>query len=353
MTTAGDATEEQAAGPESEDRSASSGSATTMRAAFSDAYGPETDLRVTEIPRPEIAADEVLVRIRAAALHVGDLFVLRGSPVVVRMDTGLFRPKHGVPGFDLAGVVEAVGAEVGRFRPGDAVFGSGRGSAAEYASAKADHLAPKPEGLSFEEAAALTTSGLAALHGLRDAGGLQAGQSVLINGASGGVGTYAVQIAKALGAEVTGVSSAGKHDLLRSLGADHVIDYRQEDFTQGAIRYDLILDNVENHPLAEVRRALAPAGTLILNSGTSSTGLTLLWRMVQPLLLSPFTKQHLKRFLSTPKREDLEVLATMVEEGTLRPIVGQTFALDEIQEAFALIAGGHSKGKVVLRISAA
>lgn len=348
MTTAGDATEEEAAAP-----AASSGSATTMRAAFSDAYGPFEDLRVTEIPRPEIAADEVLVRVRAAGLHVGDLFVLRGSPVLVRMDTGLFRPKYGVPGFDLAGVVEAVGAEVGRVRPGDEVFGSGQGSAAEYARAKAEHLAPKPEGLSFEEAAALTTSGLAALHGLRDAGGLQAGQKVLINGASGGVGTYALQIAKALGAEVTGVSSAGNHDLLRSLGADHVIDYRQEDFTQGEARYDLILDNVENHPMAEVRRALAPEGTLILNSGTSSTGFTLLWRMVQPLLLSPFTKQHLKRFLSTPKREDLEVLATMVEEGKLRPVVGRTFDLEEIQEAFALIAGGHSKGKVVLRIGAA
>jgi NADPH:quinone reductase-like Zn-dependent oxidoreductase len=320
-----------------------------MRAIVHDAYGPPELLELREIDRPILDEGGVLVRVHAAALHVGDSFALRGTPLPMRMMTGLLRPKYGVPGFDLAGQVEAVGSGVKRFKPGDEVFGVCNGSCAEYASTKEDLLAPKPANLRLEQAAALPTSALAALHGLRNAGKIRAGQKVLINGAAGGVGTFAVQIAKSFGAEVTGVCSTANVDLVRSLGADHVIDYTREDFTRGG-PFDLIFDNVENRSLSECRRALTPNGTLVLNSGTGARGLEMLVRLLKPLVVSPFVRQNLRRFLSTPNHQDLLVLKDLVEAGKLRPVIDRTFPLSRTAEALRHIEDGHARGKVVVTV---
>jgi NADPH:quinone reductase-like Zn-dependent oxidoreductase len=327
-----------------------------MRAMFHDAYGAPDRLELREIDAPSIGDDGVLVHVRAAGLHVGDCFAMRGTPFAMRLATGLFRPKHGVPGFDLAGQVEAVGKNVTHVRPGDEVFGScpvfgvGAGTCAELAATKENLLAPKPVDLSFEQAAALPTSGLAALHGLRDAAKLRAGQKVLINGASGGVGTFAVQIAKSLGAEVTGVCSTANVELVRSLGADHVVDYTKEDFTLTESRYDVILDNVENRSLSDCRRALAPAGTLVLNSGTGAQGMAMLVRLVKPLVVSPFVRQKLRRYLSEPNAKDLLVLKELVESGKLRPVIDRVFPLSATADALRYVESGRARGKVVVTV---
>lgn len=323
-----------------------------MLAITHDRYGSPNILQLRELATPAIAADEVLIRTRAASLHPGDLFSVLGSPFPVRLATGLRRPKHGVPGFDVAGSVEAVGSAVSDIRVGDEVFGVGIGTCAELVRAKADLVVAKPASIGFDEAAAIPTSGLAALHGLRDAGRVQPNQRVLINGASGGVGTFAVQIAGLLGAQVTGVCSTANIDMVRSLGADRAIDYTRSDFATGRDRYDLILDNVENRPLSEVRRALKPRGTLVLNSGTGATGLRMLRRLLWPLVLSPFTSHRLTRFISNPRRADLEWLAQRAAEGSLRPIVGSRYALSETAAALRLIGSGHSRGKVVVTVAA-
>jgi NADPH:quinone reductase-like Zn-dependent oxidoreductase len=321
-----------------------------MKAIINDRYGPIDDLQARTIDRPAIGADEVLVRVRAAGLHVGDVFGVRGAPYLMRLASGITRPKYGVPGFDVAGVVESVGNDVTRFKVGDEVFGMSDGSAAEFARASESKLAIKPASLSFEEAAAIPTSASAALEGIRDAGKLRAGQRVLVVGASGGVGTFAVQIAKACGAEVTGVTSTRNLELVRSIGADRVIDYTNEDFAAEGPRYDLILDSIENRPLAEVRRALKPDGTLLLNSGTGASGLRMLVRLVRPIVLSLFSRQKMRRFLSHPNATDLAFLASLVEEGKLRPVIGATYSLDETPAALRYIAGGHARGKTVLAI---
>jgi NADPH:quinone reductase-like Zn-dependent oxidoreductase len=323
-----------------------------MQAITHDRYGSPDTLRLRELARPAIGADEVLIRTRAASLHPGDLFAVLGSPFPVRLATGLRRPKVGVPGFDVAGTVEAVGTAVTQFRPGDEVFGVGIGTCAELVRAKAAVVVGKPTSISFEEAAAIPTSALAALHGLRDAGGLKPGQRLLVNGASGGVGSFAVQIGRILGADVTGVCSTANVELVRSLGASHVVDYTHEDFTAGADRYDLILDNIENRPLSAVRRALTPGGTLVLNSGTGATGLRMLARLVWPLVLSPFTSHRLRRFISNPKRPDIEWLAQRAAEGSMRPIIGARYGLAETATALRLIESGHSRGKVVVTMAA-
>jgi NADPH:quinone reductase-like Zn-dependent oxidoreductase len=327
----------------------------SMRAVIHDRYGaPEEVLKSRRIDKPQIGRDEVLVRVHAAGLHVGDCFGVRGSPLPLRLIIGLRRPKYGVPGLDVAGRVEAVGGNVTRFQPGDEVFGACRwpsaGACAEYARAAEDHLALKPASLTFEQAAAIPTSALAALHGLRDAGKLQPGQRVLINGASGGVGTFAVQIGKALGAEVTGVCSTANVAMVRSLGADHVIDYTKADFTKAVSRYDLILDNIENRSLSDVRHALTPRGTLVLNSGTGPGGMQMLGRYVRPVVLSPFVQHRLRRYLSNPNRADLEVLTAFVEAEKLRPIIDSSFPLAETPAALHHIEGGHARGKVVIAV---
>jgi NADPH:quinone reductase-like Zn-dependent oxidoreductase len=289
--------------------------------------------------------------LRAAAVHIGDVFTVQGSPFLMRLYSGLRRPKYGVPGFDLAGTVEAVGARVTRFRVGDEVFGVGSGTAAELSRAGEGQLSLKPTGLTYEEAAALPTSASAALHGLRDAGKLEAGQRVLINGASGGVGTFAVQIAKALGARVTGVTSTPNVELVRSLGADEVIDYRTQDFTRDGRQYDLIFDSIENRSLKAIRRALTPDGTLVLNSGTGAKGLRMLVRLISPIVRSRFSRQSLRRYLSRPNAADLDHLKALVEAGRLRPAIDRRYALADTAEALCYVETGHTRGKVVIAMA--
>jgi NADPH:quinone reductase-like Zn-dependent oxidoreductase len=325
-----------------------------MKAIVQDTYGPLESLQSRDIAVPDPKEGTVLVKVRAAALHIGDTFSVTGSPLPMRLASGLLRPKYGVPGYDLAGHVEAIGPGVTHFKQGDAVFGYSKGTCAELVRVAEGKLAEKPANLSFEEAAALPTSGLAALHGLRDAGRLQAGQRVLVIGASGGVGSFAVQIAKALGAaEVAGVTSTRNVELVRSLGADRVIDYTREDFTEGGPLYDLIFDNVENRSLADTRHALKPEGTLVLNSGTGATGFATLVRLARPLVQSPFARQNLRRYLSRPNSADLNVLKVLVEEGKVKPLIDRTYPLADTAAALAYIKTGHSRGKVVVSVSGA
>ncbi len=321
-----------------------------MKAIYNERYGPLEALRLQDLERPTIGATDVLVRVRAAGLHIGDCFAVRGAPWGMRVATGLLKPKNGVPGFDVAGVVETVGSGVTRFKLGNEVFGACEGSCAEFAAVSQDTLALKPANLSFEEAAALPTSALAALHGLRDAAKVQPGQKVLINGASGGIGTFAVQIAKSMGAHVTGVCGTTNIDLVRSLGADDVIDYAQEDFTLRGPVYDVILDNIENRSLSDIRRALTPKGTLLCNSGTGATGPAMLIRLAKPIVISPFVGHNLRRYLSTPKHDDLVVLKDLVESGKVRPLIDRTFPLSETVAALQYIDQGHARGKVVVAV---
>ena len=275
-----------------------------MKAVVQVGYGSADVLEFKEIDRPVAADDEVLVRVHAASLGAGDYFGMRGVPFPIRMYIGFPKPKKDhVVGADLAGRVEAVGKNVTRFKPGDEVFGECSRACAEYTCAEEDKLVHKPHNLTFEQAAAVPTSALAALQALRDHGKVQPGQRVLINGASGGVGTFAVQIAKVLGAEVTGVCSTGNVDMVRSLGADHVIDYTKEDFTQGEPRYDMILDNVASHSFAQYRRVLEPGGTLMPSSGHAGMGY-----VVKAFLLSLVVRQQGRPFVSTPNQDDLTTL---------------------------------------------
>jgi NADPH:quinone reductase-like Zn-dependent oxidoreductase len=323
----------------------------TMRAAVQHRYGPPSVLEVREVGIPSPGRGDVLVRVHAAAVHPGDYFVMTGEPYVVRLVFGLRRPRHGIPGRDLAGVVAAVGEDVTALRPGDEVFGwSTMGTLAEYACVPADHLVSLPANLSVVAAAAVPTSALTALQALRRIADVRPGQAVLVTGASGGVGSFAVQIAKALGAEVTGVCSAGNVELVRSLGADHVVDYRTTDFTRAETRYDVILDNVEAQPLAAVRRALTPTGILIPNSGRGGRWLGPLGRIVRARLLSLFTRQRLRPFTSVEKREDLLTLADLITAGQVTPVLDRTYPLDDAADALRHVATGHARGKVVVTV---
>jgi NADPH:quinone reductase-like Zn-dependent oxidoreductase len=264
---------------------------------------------------------------------------------MVRLSAGLPKPKNHIPGFDVAGYVEAVGKNVTQLQPGDEVFGAYKNTCAEYVCAGENHFLPKPVNLTLEQASAVPTSAVSALQGLCDEGKVQPGQKVLINGASGGVGTYAVQIAKALGAEVTGVCSTANLDLVGSLGADHVIDYTQEDFTQGKERYDLILDQVANHLLSDCRHVLTPNGKHIPNSGSGGFGY-----IIKAFVSSLFLRQQRRPYLSVPKNEDLVVLKELIEAGKVKPIIDRTYALSEICEAFRYLDKGHARGKVVITL---
>lgn len=322
-----------------------------MKAIVQDRYGPPDEvLQLRDIARPVAGEHDVLVQVESAGLHIGDCFIIRGVPFPVRLAMGLIKPKSIVRGLDVSGQVAAVGNSVNHFQVGDEVFGVTTGAWAEYAVVEETKLALKPANLTFEEAAAVPTSALAALHGLRDAGQIRPGQSVLINGASGGVGSYAVQLAKEFGADVTGVCSTKNVEIVRSLGADHVIDYTQRDFTQGEERYDLILDNVENHSLAQCRRVLSPSGTLVLNSGSGARGVRLLVRLAMPLVLSPFIRQHLRRYFSTANHDDLILLKDLIESGKLRPVVDKKYPLRDTPAAIRYIETGHARGKTVITI---
>ncbi len=320
-----------------------------MKAIVQDRYGSAGVLQARDIDMPEVGADEVLVRVHAASVHLGDWIVMTGSPFVMRFATGLRTPRNPIPGTDVAGTVEAVGADVTTLRPGDEVFGWCAGAFAEFASAPEGNFIRKPANLTFEQAAAVGVSATAALQLLRDTGKVQAGQTVLVNGASGGVGSFAVQIAKALGAEVTGVTSTKNVELVRSIGADHVIDYTREDFTAGGPRYDLILDNVGNLSMARTRRALTPSGTLISNGGGHANGK--LGRTIRAMLVSLFVKGQAGPTVKTENHDDLVALKDLVEAGAITPVIDGTYPLEETPRAIDRVAAGHTRGTIVITVA--
>jgi NADPH:quinone reductase-like Zn-dependent oxidoreductase len=319
-----------------------------MQAIIQDRYGAAEVLEARDIDRPAIGDDEVLVRVRAASVHVGDWILMTGVPYVMRMGTGLSKPKSPVPGTDIAGTVEAVGTRVQSLRPGDDVFGWCTGAFAEYARAPEDQLVKKPANLTFEQAAAVGVSASTALQLLRDDAKVQPGQKVLINGASGGVGTFAVQIAKAFGAEVTGVCSTKNLELVRSIGADHVIDYTQQNFRDGDERYDFILDNVGDRSMADTRRALTPNGTLLSNGGGHAAGK--LGRTIRGFLASLVVRQQARPSVKTQNRSDLIALKELVEAGQVRPVIGGTYPLSQTAEAISQVAAGHARGTLVIAV---
>jgi NADPH:quinone reductase-like Zn-dependent oxidoreductase len=317
-----------------------------MRAVIQTGYGSADVMELKELEKPAPGGGQVLVRVRAASLAAGDYFGMRGTPFPIRLFVGFPRPKKDhVVGLDCAGIVEAVGPNVTRFKPGDEVYGRCQGSCAEYALAKEGGLAPKPANLSFEHAAAVPTSACTALQGLRDHGKVQPGHKVLINGASGGVGPFAVQIAKALGAEVTGVCSTRNVEMVRSIGADHVIDYTKEDFTKGAARYDVIMDNVGSHSLSATRRALTPTGVHVPSSGHAGMG----W-VIAAYLEGIFVRQQAAPFVAATTSESLLALKDLIEAGRVAPVIDRTFRLGETAEAFAYLDEGHARGKVVIAV---
>ena len=322
-----------------------------MKAIVYHEYCSPDVLELREIDKPVVGDDEVLVRVRAASVHPGDWHLMRGQPYIIRlMGFGLLKPKNNVAGTDLAGRVEAVGQNVTRLQPGDEVFGECKGALAEYVCAGEDKFGPKPANLTFEQAAAVPVSAFTALQGLRDKGQIQPGQNVLINGASGGVGTFAVQIAKSFGAEVTGVCSTRNVDMVQSIGADQVIDYTQEDFTQSGQRYDLIIDTVGNRSLSDCRRALTPKGTLVMVGGQGGRWLGGVDRSIKALFLSPFSAQTLRPFIATQDKEDLAALKELIEAGKVTPVIDRKYPLSEVPEAIRYLEGGHARGKVVITV---
>jgi NADPH:quinone reductase-like Zn-dependent oxidoreductase len=303
-------------------------------------------LELQDVEQPSIGPNEVLIRVRAASVHLGDWVLMSGSPFIMRFATGLRTPKNQVPGTDVAGTVEAIGTDVQRFRTGDEVFGWSAGAFAEYVAASEEQFVLKPASITFEQAAAVGVSATTALQLLRDDGKVQPGQKVLVNGASGGVGTFAVQIAKALGAEVTGVSSTKNVDLVRSIGAAHVIDYTTDDFTKGSARYDLILDNVGNHSMAETWRVLTPTGMLISNGGGHVGGK--LARTLRTMLVSMFVRQQASPSVKAHNRDDLMVLTELIEAGKVTPVIDGTYPLSETPKAIARVASGRARGTIVI-----
>jgi NADPH:quinone reductase-like Zn-dependent oxidoreductase len=328
---------------------------TTMKAIVQDEYGSAEVLELREIDKPVPGDGEVLVRVHAAGLHRGDWHVMTGLPYLVRIvvpSLGLRKPKIPVRGMDVAGTVEAVGGNVTRFQPGDAVFGWVDGSFAEYACAPDDQLAAKPANLSFEQAAVVPISGFAALQGLRDVGGVQPGQRVLVIGAAGGVGSFAVQLAKAFGAQVSGVARTSQLELVRSLGADDVVDYTREDVTDGTRRWDLILDTAGHRTLLRLRRALTPRGTLVI-VGSEGRGRWLggFDRNLRALVLSLFVGQRLRMLASKERLEDLQTLRELLEAGQVTPVIDRSYPLGEVPEAIRQLVEGHGRGgKIVITV---
>jgi NADPH:quinone reductase-like Zn-dependent oxidoreductase len=327
-----------------------------MRAIVQTRYGAPRDvLGLEDVDRPAPGEDDVLLRVHAASVNPADWHIIRGTPYLARLSFGLRRPRDPVPGCDLAGRVEAVGSVVTAFAPGDEVFGSsfmrGLGAFAEWAAVPHDVLAAKPANLSFEQAAALPVGALTALQGLRDHGQVEPGHKVLIVGASGGVGTFTVQIAKSMGAEVTGVCSTRNVEMVRSLGADHVVDYTREDFAGGAARYDLIFQLAGTRSPSECRGALTPKGTLLLSSGESSGHVVgPLGRVAKARALSPFVGQKMVSFAVKPNTQDLQSVRTLVESGDVSPVIDRSHPLAEVPEAIAYLEEGHARGKVVIEV---
>ena len=320
-----------------------------MKAIVQDRYGSPDVLELRDVAVPVVKADEVLVRVSAAAVNTGDWHLMRGIPYVMRLGFGLRTPRRAIPGMDIAGRVEAVGADVSRLKVGEDVFGWCKGAFAEYACTAENNLLPKPENLTLEESAAVGDSALTALDAVRDQGKVQSGQSVLINGASGGVGMFAVQIAKARGAQVTGVCSTRNVDLVRSLGADQVIDYTQEDFTRSGQRYDVMLDMVGNRSLSDCRRALVPGGIYVLVGAADLGRWFGISRQIRTLVLAPFVSQRMRVFVVKHNREDLAVLKELVETGKVAPVIGRRYSLADVPAALRHQGEGHAQGKIVIR----
>lgn len=325
-----------------------------MKAIVQDRYGSADVLELRDIEKPTAGDDDILVRVRAAGVDPGVWHLMTGLPYLVRvMGYGLRTPKIRVRGTDVAGTVEVVGKNVRQFEPGDPVFGTCDGSFAEYVCAKTERFAPKPANVTFEQAAAVPVSGTTALIGLRDAGNLQPGQKVLVIGAAGGVGTYAVQIAKALGAVVTGVCSGSKAELVRAIGAEEVIDYTREDFTDGRHRFDLIVDTAGRRPIARLLRALTPEGTLVIVGGEGGDRwLGGFQRQIFAPLRSLLGKQKLIGLVAKERQEDLLTLKGLIEAGKLTPVLDRTYPLSEAADAIRYLGQGHARGKIVLTISA-
>ncbi|NUP03875.1 MAG: NAD(P)-dependent alcohol dehydrogenase [Nonomuraea sp.] len=322
-----------------------------MRAIVQHGYGSLGVLRPGRLPRPRITGDQVLLRVHAAGLDRGTWHVMSGRPYLIRLGFGFRGPRRPVPGRDVAGTVVAVGPAVTRFSVGDEVFGVAPGSFAEYAVGPEGKLVRKPENLTFEQAAALPVSGVTALRAVCDVGRVQRGQKVLITGASGGVGSYAVQLAKAAGAEVTGECGPAKSDLVRSLGADHVLDYTRDDFADGVHRYDLIVDIAGNPPLSRLRRALTPTGTVVFVGGEEGGIVTGgMGRQLRALVLSRFIRQRLAGFVPKESADNLERLTALVEAGTVTPALDRTYALDRVPEAMRHLIAGKARGKIVITV---
>ena len=316
----------------------------TMKAMVYHKYGSPDELKLEKVPKPGVGENEVLVQVRAASLNALDWRALRANPFFIRfMGQGVLKPKKNVLGADIAGIVEAVGSTVSRFKPGDAVFGEiQRGGFAEYVSVQEDLLVAKPDNASFEEAAALPVAGLTALQGLRDSGKIQPGQKVLINGASGGVGSYAVQIAKLYGAEVTGTCSSSKMEMVRSIGADHVIDYTREDFADQSSTYDLIFDMALYRPLSVPLRALKPGGTYVLAGGQG-------FRLIQVMLSKGWIyKANVEVVMAESKPKDLAYLSELLSTGQIRPVIDKRYSLEELPEAIRSLEAGNVKGKAIV-----
>jgi NADPH:quinone reductase-like Zn-dependent oxidoreductase len=321
-----------------------------MKAIVQRRYGSPDVLQLRDVDKPAVRDDQVLVRVHAAAVNIGDWHLLRGVPYVIRLVAGVRRPRREIPGLDIAGQVEAVGRNVTQFGPGDEVFGWCKGAFAEYACAADSDLMPKPANLTSEQSAAVGDSAFTALAAVRDQGKVQPGDNVLINGASGGVGTFAVQIAKAFGANVTGVCSTRNLDTVRSLGADRVIDYTREDFAQTGQRYDVMLDLVGTRSLSDCRRALTPRGIYVV-VGVKDMGRWLgLGRQIKALSLSPFVRQRMRVFAVRHDREDLVVLKELVEAGKVAPVIDRRFALSDVPAALRHQGEGHARGKIVIAV---
>ena len=325
-----------------------------MKAIVQDRFGPPDTLQLVDTEKPEIGSGDVLLRVHAAAVNPYDWHMVRGDPRVARLmgGVGLTRPKARTAGVDVAGRVHDVGADVHGLRPGDEVFGFARGAFAEYATADAALVVPKPAGLTFEQAAAMPMAAVTALHAIRDRGRVQPGQRVLVNGAAGGVGTFAVRIAAALGAEVTGVCSARNTDLVRSIGATHVVDYTSEDFADGPVRYDLILDNVGNRSIRDLRRAVTPTGTVIVNGGGSPGHVIgAVGSILRAAIVNLFVRQQITMVPTTWSRDDLLAVAELVEAGTLRPVIDRTYPLADTAAGLRYVEAGHARGKVVITVT--
>ena len=321
-----------------------------MKAIVQDEYGSADVLRLEDVETPVAGRGEVLIRVVATSAFIGDWHVMTGTPYAIRLVSGLGKPKPRIRGQDVAGEIKAIGEEVTAFRPGDDVFGVGNGTFAEYATARADKIAPKPANLSFEEAATVPTTGCTALQGIRDVGKVQSGQTVLVIGAAGGVGSFAVQIAKAFGAHVTGVCSTSKVELVRSIGADEVIDYTREDIVNGTRHYDLIFDTAGNREVSFMRRAMTPKGTLVLAGGEGTGRWLGMGRVVRAKALSPFVGQKMTNFLSRLKAADLATLKELIELDKIKPVIGSRFTLGEVPAAMAEIGAGHGRGKIVITV---